>query len=149
MHASSDFEDVVQSGSAFRRHERQYFASTVQVLTPQRRILEAQTLDISLGGLKLVLPASLPVGTACGVRLVIPVVPYSARVIVAEAKITSIVLSGREGGFLAGLRFTAVPEDSLRMLHNYLQERHAHRTHRSRLQRQRREGTAAGSPALA
>ncbi len=133
MPASPAFEDVVRSGAELRRHEREYFASTVQLLLPQRRILQARTLDISLGGLKLIVPANLAVGTRCGLRLVIPVVPYGARTIVAEAEVASIVFSGRENGFLVGLRFTTLPQEPRAALLAYLRERRAHRAHRSRM----------------
>lgn len=132
MPATSAFEDAVRSGAALRRHKREYFASTVQLLTPQRRIVEARTLDISLGGLKLVLPANLAVGSRCGLRMVIPVVPFGARTIVAEAEVASIVFSGRENGFLAGLRFTTLPQEPHAALQAYLHERRAHRTYRVR-----------------
>lgn len=132
MPAPHAFEDVVRRGAALRRHEREYFASTVQLLTPQRRIVEARTLDISLGGLRLVLPANLAVGSRCGLRLVVPRVPFGASTVVAEAEVTSIVFSGRENGFLAGLRFTTLPQEPRATLQAYLRERRAHRAYRVR-----------------
>lgn len=132
MPTPSAFEDAVRRGARLRRHEREYFASTVQLLTPGRRIVEARTLDISLGGLKLVLAANLAVGSRCGLRLVIPVVPFGARAIVAEAEVASIVFSGRENGFLAGLRFTTLTQEPRAALQAYLRERCAHRAYRVR-----------------
>jgi hypothetical protein len=135
MPPAPNFESFSHAGAAARRHEREFFSCAVQVLTPERRIVDAQMLDLSLGGMKLVLPHALQIGSRCGVRFFVPAGPFSSRVVMADIEITSLILSGREGGFLAGVRFTDVPETSLASLRSYLQERFSLRAHRSRMRR--------------
>lgn len=109
--------------AALRRHVRERFAATVQLMLSNRHVLQGRTLDISLGGMQLVLPESLPLHSECGLSLTIPAIPMGAKVITARAQVTSIVCSGREHGFLAGLRFTSLPTASRTALLSYLQAR--------------------------
>lgn len=111
------------STTALRRHVRERFATTVRLALPHQRVLQGHTLDISLGGMQVVLPESLPLHGECGLSLTIPAIPMGARVITARAQVTSIVCSGREHGFLTGLRFTTFPTASRAALLRYLQAR--------------------------
>ncbi|WP_028999415.1 PilZ domain-containing protein [Azohydromonas australica] len=115
------------STTALRRHVRERFATTVQLTLPNRRVLRGRTLDISLGGMQLVLPESLPLHGECELSLTIPAIPMGAKVITARARVTSIVCSGRERGFLTGLRFTTFPTASRAALLRYLQARDLNR----------------------
>lgn len=109
--------------AAWRRHDRSRFAATVRLQLASGRVIEGRTLDISEGGLLLLLPLNLPVDTACRLRLLVPASPSGAREVTAEARVASIVLSGRQGGFLAGLRFTRLLPASRAGLENYLKTR--------------------------
>lgn len=113
--------------TALRRHVRERFATTVQLALPDWRVLRGRTLDISLGGMQVVLPESLPLHGECRLSLTIPAIPMGARVITARAQVTSIVCSGRERGFLTGLRFTTFPTASRAALLRYLQARDLNR----------------------
>ena len=119
--------------TALRRHVRERFATTVELTLPDRRVLRGRTLDISLGGMQLVLPASLPLHSECGLSLTIPAIPMGAKVITARAQVTSIVCSGRQHGFVAGLRFTTFPTASRAALQRYLQAREINQHGRPRL----------------
>ncbi|MDZ5459808.1 PilZ domain-containing protein [Azohydromonas lata] len=110
-------------GAAARRHDRSRFAATVQLMLAGGQIVEGRTMDISEGGMLLLLPLNLPVDTTCRLRLLVPASPSGAREVTAEAQVASIVLSGREGGFLAGLRFTQLPPASRAGLEDYLRMR--------------------------
>jgi c-di-GMP-binding flagellar brake protein YcgR len=114
------------SNTALRRHVRERFATTGQLTLSDQRVLQGRTLDISLGGLQVVLPQSLPLQGECGLSLTIPAIPMGAKVITARAQVTSIVCSGREHGFLTGLRFTTFPTASRAALLRYLQARDLH-----------------------
>ncbi len=109
--------------ASLRRHVRERFATTVQLTLPNQRVLQGRTLDISLGGMQVVLPENLPLHGECRLSLTIPAIPMGAKVITARAQVTSIVCSGREQGFLAGLRFTTLPTASRAALLRYLQAR--------------------------
>lgn len=111
------------TGAARRRHDRSRFAATVQLRLGCGQLLEGRTLDISLGGLLLLLPLNLPVDTRGHVRLRVPASPSGAREITAEVQVASMVLSGRQGGFLAGLRFTLLPPAAQAGLEDYLRMR--------------------------
>jgi hypothetical protein len=110
--------------AAMRRHVRERFSATVKVMLADGRVLEARTVDISLGGAQLVLPTNLPVHSRCVLQLSLPTKPLGrVRILMAQAKVLSIVYSGRKGGFAAGLRFTALPAASQAALEDYLQVR--------------------------
>lgn len=111
------------TGAARRRHARSRFAATVQLCLACGQIVEGRTLDISLGGLLLLLPLNLPVETTCRLRLLVPAAPSGTRELTAEVQVASMVLSGRQGGFLAGLRFTRLPPASQAGLEAYLRMR--------------------------
>jgi c-di-GMP-binding flagellar brake protein YcgR len=130
--------------AALRRYVRERFGATGQVKLADGRVLEARTLDISLGGVQLVLAANLPVHGLCTLRLRIPAIPLGVHTLTAQAQVASIVCSGREGGFVAGLRFTALPAASLAALEAYLQARDAQH---ARHNRPRTPGAYGGSPA--
>lgn len=109
--------------AALRQHARERFKAAVQVKLADGRLVEAHTLDISLGGVQLVLPVNLQQHSLCALRLCIPGIPLGVHVFMAQAEVASIVYSGREGGFVAGLRFTALPAASMAALQDYLQAR--------------------------
>lgn len=129
------FADNTPSHPEFRRHERGRLACTVHLLLPNRRILEARTVDISVGGLRLVTPLNLPLQTMCGVKLVVPGIPSGTHTVMAQAQVSNIVFSGRENGFLVGLRFTSLPASGLQAVSDYLNEKFKHTTHRGRMAR--------------
>lgn len=110
-------------GAARRQHDRSRFAATVQLQLASGQVVQGRTLDLSLGGMLLLLPLSLPVGTTCLLHLRVPASPSGTRDVSAGARVASIVLSGREGGFLAGLRFTWLSPASQAGLEDYLRLR--------------------------
>lgn len=109
--------------AALRRHVRKRFATTVRLALCDHRILQGHTLDISLGGVQAVLPESLPLRSDCWLSFAIPAIPIGARVITVQAQVSSVVCSGRESGFLVGLRFTTFPTASRAALQRYLSTR--------------------------
>ncbi|WP_298232001.1 PilZ domain-containing protein [uncultured Azohydromonas sp.] len=137
------------SNTALRRHVRERFATTVQLTLSDQRVLRGRTLDISLGGMQLVLPESLPLHGECALSLTIPAIPMGAKVITARAQVTSIVCSGRVHGFLAGLRFTTFPSASRAALLRYLQARDIHRHPQPGRPRNRADDAGHGHDGLA
>jgi hypothetical protein len=109
--------------AAQRRHNRARFAASVRLRLSTGCVVEARTLDISLGGVQLLLPINLPVDAVCQLQLSVPAQFCGTRTVVAEAKVASALFSGRENGFLAGLRFTRLPAASQAGLEDYLRQR--------------------------
>lgn len=135
MPASRPFPNVRQSHSESRAHERGLIASTTHLLLHGHRIVEARTLDLSAGGLRVVAPVNLPLSLVCGVRLVVPGIPTGAHTVMARAQVMNIVFSGKENGFVIGLRFTSIPRPALAAIEAYLHEKF---TYTSYLARRRR-----------
>ncbi|NML14019.1 PilZ domain-containing protein [Azohydromonas caseinilytica] len=123
MSAGSTQAQKLGTGAEFRRHQRERFVSTVHLLLPGRRIVEARTLDISVGGLLVVSPLSVPDHAVCGVRLLVPAIPEGTFQVLARAQVVSNRFSGKENGFLMGLRFTALPRASLAAIREYLADK--------------------------
>jgi c-di-GMP-binding flagellar brake protein YcgR len=112
-----------RSSTERRRHTRERFAATAHMLLPGRRIVEARTLDISAGGLRVVAPANLPITSLCNVRLRIPGIPSGVHTVMARARVASNVFSGRESGFLLGLSFTEIARPARAAVERYVQEK--------------------------
>lgn len=127
--------DDMPAHPEFRRHERGRLACTVFLLLPNRRIVEARTVDISVGGMRLVTPMNLPLQLVCGVKLIVPGIPSGAHTVMAQAQVSNIVFSGRENGFLVGLRFTSLPTSGLQAISAYLHEKFLHTSYRRRAPR--------------
>lgn len=123
MSAGSTQSQKSGTGAEFRRHQRERLASTVHLLLPGPRIIEARTLDISAGGLLVVSALSVPEQSVCGVRLLIPAIPDGAYQVMARAQVVSNRFSGKENGFLMGLRFTALPEASQVAIRDYVEDK--------------------------
>lgn len=134
MPAESTPTQKVGAGTESRQYPRERFASTVQLLLSGRHIVEGRSLDISVGGLLVVVPVNLAVQSNCTIRFLIPGIPDGAHQVMARTQITSNVFSGKENGFLVGLRFTTIGEVSLSAIREYLHERivNTHRPNRLR-----------------
>lgn len=65
--------------------------------------LRARTVDVSLGGLCLLVPEQLPVGQVCNVGFEAPLNGQMVRVI-GTARVIYCILSGTDG-FRTGLQF--------------------------------------------
>lgn len=143
MPPSSPFPGAKRSYAESREHERGLIASTAHLLLPGQRIVEARALDLSTGGVRLVAPINLPLRTVCGVRLTVPGIPSGARIVMARAQVMNIVFSGKESGFVLGLRFITISRPALAAIEQYLHEKF---TNMKSLARPRRP---AGAPAPA
>lgn len=107
----------------FREHERGRINGTVQVLMPGRGILEARAMDIGAGGLRLVAPVNMPLDAMCNIRLTVPGGPGGSQIVMARAQVVSNLFSGKEDGFIVGLRFTSISASAQETIEQYLQDR--------------------------
>ena len=148
MPASRPFSDVRHSPDEFRAHERGLIASTTHLLLPGRRIVEARTLDLSAGGLRVVAPVNLPLSLVCGVRLAVPGIPTGAHTVMARVQVMNIVFSGKENGFVIGLRFTSLPRQALGAIEAYLHEKFTYTSYLARRRRPAGVPPPATAPGL-
>ena len=107
----------------FRMHARGRIACTVHVMLPGRRIVEARAVDISAGGLRLLMPANLPVQSVCNIRLGLPGGLDGIQTIMARAQVMNVMFSCKESGFMVGLRFTSISRTAVEAIEQYLHDR--------------------------
>ena len=79
-----------------------------------------RTQRVCVDGLDIVSPLDLRPGTLCEVQFRLPVPHSSIGGIRAHARVSHSVLSGRQGGFVIGLRFAEIADDSLAAIRRYL-----------------------------
>lgn len=115
----------------FREHARGCLVCTVHVLLPGRRIVEARAADISVGGLRLLVPANLPLQSVCNIRLGLPGHPDGAYTVMARAQVMNVLFSGKENGFMVGMRFTSISHTAMEAIEQYLRERPRYGRHAS------------------
>ena len=107
----------------FREHARARLACTVHVMLPGRRIVEARAVDISVGGLRLLVPTNLPLQSVHNIRLGVPGGPDGTHTVMARAQVMNIMFSGKENGFMVGMRFTSISPAAVEAIEQYLHER--------------------------
>jgi c-di-GMP-binding flagellar brake protein YcgR len=141
MHVAGPSSKKESAPPEFRQHERSRFASTAHLLLPNHRIVEARTIDISAGGIRLLVPANLPLHLMCNVKLTVPAIPCGSHTVMARAQVSNIVFSGKESGFLVGLRYISISKAALQAVEHYLHEKF---THTRRTGRTRRPSASSG-----
>lgn len=92
------------SGSDRRRHERKRLGGHTVVVLPPDRIVRVRPLDISVGGMGIVVPIDPPAGIQFRIRTELPHGTRSTT-IEATVQVTHSALSGPYDGFKVGLRF--------------------------------------------
>ncbi|WP_205833014.1 PilZ domain-containing protein [Azohydromonas caseinilytica] len=101
-----DIASWVYSGAERRRTERKVLRGSAQLLLPSGNLVETRLVDISQGGLGLVAPVNLPVGTVCEVKFRSALFGNGTEALVVRGRIARSILSGKEGGFMIGLEFS-------------------------------------------
>ncbi len=89
--------------SETRSFPRKIMRCHAAVVIPGAAPLRARTLDVSLGGLSLIMAEQLPIGQECTVGFEAPLNGNMVR-IAANAKVIYSILSGADG-FRIGLQF--------------------------------------------
>jgi c-di-GMP-binding flagellar brake protein YcgR len=107
----------------FREHARGRLVCTVHVMLPGRRIVEARAVDISVGGLRLLVPTNLPLHSVHNIRLGLPGNPEGSYTVMARGQVMNVMFSGKENGFMVGLRFTSISHAAVEAIAQYLHER--------------------------
>lgn len=89
--------------SETRTYPRKVLRCQARIALPGMAPMRGRTVDISLGGICMLVPEQLPVGQACDVGFEAPLNGKLVRVI-ASGKIIYSILSGTEG-FRTGVQF--------------------------------------------
>ena len=103
-----------------RRHPRKYISGVGHLLAAGLPPMEVHTQDISVGGVGVIAPRSLPYEALCKVRFALPRESYGMEFVIAPARVAHCVLSGREYGFVLGLEFHNLPEDVAAVINRYM-----------------------------
>ncbi|WP_157263589.1 PilZ domain-containing protein [Azohydromonas aeria] len=104
-----------------REHPRKFLSGTAHVLVPGRAPIEVHTLDISIGGLGIVSPTNLPYEWIGQIRFTLTREPYGVDTVVAPVQVVHSVLSGRQRGFMVGMRFVDLPPDIEGIIQRYME----------------------------
>jgi c-di-GMP-binding flagellar brake protein YcgR len=108
------------AGMDRRRYPRKYISGTGHLLVAGQPPVEVHTQDISLGGVGVIAPRSLPFEALCKVRFALPKESYGMEFVTAPVRVAHCVLCGREYGFVLGLEFYNLPEDVAAVINRYM-----------------------------
>lgn len=100
--------------SETRSYPRKIVRCTAMVALPDSPILRGRTIDVSLGGVSMMLTEQLRVGLQCNIALD-PQINGKVRRIVAKAKVVYSVLSGSDG-FRIGFQFIQLDAENNKTL---------------------------------
>ena len=92
--------------SETRSTPRKTLRAPARVILPGLAPLKAKTMDISLGGISVIMAEQLPAGQTCTVAFEAPLKGNMVRV-VAVAKIVYTILKGIEG-YRTGMQFVEI-----------------------------------------
>jgi c-di-GMP-binding flagellar brake protein YcgR len=100
--------------SETRTYPRKVLRGQARVALPGAPALRAKTLDVSLGGICLLVPEQLLPGQTCNVGFEAPLNGQMVRVF-ATAKVIYSILSGTDG-FRTGLQFVQIDAANNKLL---------------------------------
>ena len=107
-------------GQDRRTTERRAFRAPALLRLPSQQVLEVRTIDISAGGIGLVVPLNLRRDSLCDVRVRAPVQAEGTEIILARGRIAHSILSGKEKGFLIGLEFIGLSGPQRALIKQYV-----------------------------
>jgi c-di-GMP-binding flagellar brake protein YcgR len=100
-----------------RKFPRRPLKRAARVVTRDAPPVEGTTIDVSAGGLCLVLPRQLPVGAPCAVSFDIPVNAFK-QTVSAVSRVTWAICS--TDGFKTGLQFVEIDPASATAIARYV-----------------------------
>lgn len=107
--------------SKFAEHTHKLFGSSIKLALQGHRVLEGHTVEISAEGLKAVFPENLLPHLDGMVKFTIPAKPAGAHPIVAHIRTIYSVFNSTKGGFLVEMKFTGIPQESVKLLRGFLE----------------------------
>lgn len=120
MMEKRDIATWVYLGPEQRRSERKIFRSPAQLWLPGREWQSVRTVDISTGGLALVVPSNLPTDAPCEIRFRAPLLGLRIEMLQTRGRIAYSILSGKENGFLVGVQFLELPDPARKLIRHYV-----------------------------
>lgn len=97
-----------------RTYPRKVLRGQARIALPGMAAMRAKTVDVSLGGICLLVSEQIPPGQICNVGFEAPLNGKVVRVF-AVAKVIYSILSGTEG-FRTGLQFVEIDADNRKLL---------------------------------
>lgn len=102
------------ANSETRVYPRKVLRAQARIALPGMPAMRAKTVDVSLGGLCMMVPEQIPPGQVCNVGFEAPVNGRTVRIF-AIGKIVYSILSGTDG-FRTGVQFTEVDAANNKLL---------------------------------
>ena len=122
MMESNDIATWVNLGLDSRQLDRKAFRSLALLRLPSQQVIEVRTVDISVGGISVVVPWNLRQDSTCDIRVRTPLAVNGMEFLIARCRVAHTILSGREAGFMTGLEFTELPAAALDVIRQYVGE---------------------------
>jgi hypothetical protein len=114
-----DFRFDLDTNTQTRSEVRKPLKKRAQLSLARQAPIEAQTIDISLGGISLIASCPVPIGQACSVTFDVFFKDQSTKINL-EGKVVYCLLKGMEG-FRTGIRITQLDPEVVVYLHSVLQ----------------------------
>lgn len=100
-------------GAERRAHVRRKLRSPAFMVLPGGKVVDVRTLDISAGGMGLLIGANPPKGTVFDLQMALPMRSDGHRKLRAKVEVMQSIYDGQDGGFKVGVRFVGLePDDS-------------------------------------
>ena len=114
--------DPVDAATQRRAHERRPLHAPAKLMLTGKRIVDVRTVNLSAGGVALIAPENLPIGTACEIRLELPTKEAGKFTLYLGVLVMNTVFSSREDGFKTGLKFTHPNAEQLARIAAFVQD---------------------------
>ena len=108
------------AGADRRVHTRRVLQTAATLRIPGGKTVEVRTLDISAGGMAILVPSGPPTGATFTVCTALPMKAKPHAPIEVRAQVMHSVYSGALGGFKVGLRFIDLGDDTLATIEAFL-----------------------------
>ena len=104
-----------------RSHARRPLHCPAKLMLASKRIIDLRIVNISAGGLGVIAPENLAMGTSCQLRFDLPLAPGGHVTLYLSAEVMNSVFSSREDGFKLGLKFVKPTEESASHIERFVQ----------------------------
>ncbi len=107
-------------GSERRAHVRRKLRIAAALLLPGGKTVDARTLDISAGGMGLLVGANPPKGSVFHLEANLPMRIEGNAPLRAKVEVMQSIYGRAEGGFMVGVRFVDIQPESEAVLASFL-----------------------------
>ena len=108
------------SGDERRQVERKPLRVRVRVALAGKPEMEVRSVDVSTGGMSLVVDVSLAPTTSCNLSFTLLLSDGSMHKVQIAAVVAHCTYSGQRSGFVIGLQFKGASEDLNALLQRYM-----------------------------